>query len=331
MQHYRNLFETQIVSSSLRPCAFARDVNFAQRRKGAKKRKRSERTNMILRGMLTVMLLLVCCITVTQAQTETRARRAPVASSDAKESDDSSAAMNDATTDAQPSQSDKDDSTATSVPAKDTGRTDRISVLRAQIRDAKTEIERVRLQRTLVDYLVALDRKSEAVAELRSMLGAENLDAASYYNIGNGLARLGDREQAVEAYHKAVKMRQDNYPRALNNMGVVLLELERLDEAFDAFVLAIKQQNFRYAEASYNLGRLYAERDEAELAISEWIRALSVQPDHVDAAIALARAYAVTGKAERGLEVIEMTLKRTGANERLEAARDEITAMSAKK
>jgi tetratricopeptide (TPR) repeat protein len=281
--------------------------------------------------MLSLMLLLVCCVCVAEAQTEMRARRAPVASGNAKESDDSSAVMNDVTTDAQTSQSDKDGSTATAVPAKDTGRTDRISVLRAQIKDAKTEIERVRLQRTLVDYLVALDRKTEAVAELRSMLGAENLDAASYYNIGNGLARLGDGEQAVEAYHKAVELRQGNYPRALNNLGVVLLELERLDEAYDAFVLAIKQQNFRYAEASYNLGRLYAERDEADLAISEWTRALTVQPDHVEAAIALARAYAVTGKADRGLEVIEAALKRTGANEKLEAVRDEITAMSAKK
>lgn len=287
--------------------------------------------NRCFRFMLSLMLLLVCCVAVTQAQTETRARRAPAASSDAKESDDSSAAMNDVTTDAQTSQPDKDGSTATTVPAKDTGRTDRLSALRAQIRDAKTEIERVRLQRTLVDYLVALERKSEAVTELRSMLGSGNLDAASYYNIGNGLARLGDGEHAVEAYHKAVEMRQGNYPRALNNLGVVLLELERQDEAYDAFVLAIKQQNFRYAEASYNLGRLYAERDEAELAISEWTRALTVQPDHVDAAIALARAYAVTGKADRGLEVIETTLKRTGANERLEAVRDEITSMSAKK
>jgi tetratricopeptide (TPR) repeat protein len=163
------------------------------------------------------------------------------------------------------------------------------------------------------------------------MLDAANLDAASYYNIGNGLARLGDTEHAVEAYHKAIEMRQNNYPRALNNLGVVLLERGQLDEAYDALVLAIKQQNFRYAEASYNLGKLYAARDEADLAISEWTRALTVQPDHVDAAIALARAYAVTGKAERGLEVLDAALKRTGGNARLEAARDEITAMSAKK
>lgn len=285
------------------------------------------------RVILSLMLLLVCGVAATRAQangTETRARRAPVVTNTEKEADESSAAMNDVTSNAQTPEPVKDDEEASPANPKATGRTDRISLLRAQIKGAKTEIERVRLQRTLVDYLVALNRQDEAVAELRSMLDAEYLDAASYYNIGNGLARLGDAEHAVEGYHKAIEARQGNYPRALNNLGVVLLELDRLDEAYDALVLAIKQQNFRYAEASYNLGKLYAARDEADLAISEWTRALSVQPDHVDAAVALARAYAVTGKPDRGLEVIDATLKRVGANSKLEAARDEISSMSKK-
>lgn len=284
-----------------------------------------------LKLTLSLLLLLACCAAVASAQTETRERRAPAATSGGTESDDSSAVMDDVTT--QPSTETAKEDATVPAPARTTsaGRTDRISLLRTQIKEAKTEIERVRLQRTLVDYLVALNRKDEAVAELRAMLGTESLDAASYYNIGNGLARLGDGEHAIEAYQRAIEMRQNNYPRALNNLGVVLLERGQLDEAYDALVLAIKQQNFRYAEASYNLGKLYAARDEADLAISEWTRALAVQPDHIDAAIALARAYAVTGKAERGLEVLEAALKRTGGNARLEAARAEITAMSAKK
>jgi tetratricopeptide (TPR) repeat protein len=286
---------------------------------------------------LSITFMLICGAAIVNAQTgstsnggNTRARRAPVATSDAKEADESSAVMNDVIVNStQSAKPDKSNQTDAVTPIKDKGRTDRVSLLRAQISGAKTEIERVRLQRTLIDYLIALNRKSEAVTELRSMLTAERLDAATYYNIGNGLARLGDAEKAIEAYRKAIAARQDNYPRALNNLGVVLLDLGRLDEAYDALVLAIKQQNFRYAEASYNLGKLYAMRDEADLAISEWTRSLTVQPDHIDAAVALARAYAATGKAERGLEVIETTLKRTGANQRLEAVRDEIASSSA--
>ena len=292
----------------------------------------------LTRFALSVALMLLCGLAVAQAQTdppsgstETRERRAPDADKDAKEDEAATGTMEDATVNSQPeAQPDKAKSSKASAPAgKDNGRGDRVSSLRAQIKDAKTEIERVRLQRTLVDYLVALNLRSEAVAELRSMLGAERLDAASYYNIGNGLARLGEAEHAVTAYRKAIEGRQGNYPRALNNMGVMLVELNRLDEAYDAFVLAVKYQNFRYAEATYNLGKLYAMRDEADLAIDEWTRALKVQPGHVDSAVALARAYAATGQQDRALDVIEATIKRTGANERLEAVRDEINSNAA--
>lgn len=263
--------------------------------------------------------------------TETRARRAPVVNGTASSSDPAagSTAMNDVTPNPEPAKSVKpatSNPSSTSKASTDQAKPDRVILLRAQILDAKTEMERIRLQRTLVDYLIALGRPAEAVVELRSMLAAENLDAATYYNIGNGLARLGDSEQSVVAYRKAIDARQGVYPRAFNNLGVVLLELGRMEDAYDAFVIAIKQQNFRYAEASFNLGKLYAARNEADLAISEWTRALTVQPDHVDTAIALARAYAVTGKPALGLEVIAKTLKRTGANERLEATRDEIAA-----
>ena len=287
-----------------------------------------------------IVFVIICSTAVVKSQTgtapgasDTRARRAPDANEipTTSEADAKPTAMEDVVSGPQNDKADKMGKPGAAKSSADEVKRDRVSVLRAQIIEARTEIERVRLQRTLVDYLIALGRNSEAAVELRAMLSAESLDAATYYNIGNGLAKLGESEQAVTAYRKAIDTRQGNYPRALNNLGVVLLDLGRMDEAFDAFVLAIKQQNFRYAEASYNLGRLYAARDEADLAISEWTRALTVQPDHIDAAIALARAYMVTGKPELGLEVIERTLKRTGANDRLEAVRDEITPSSAGK
>jgi tetratricopeptide (TPR) repeat protein len=217
----------------------------------------------------------------------------------------------------------QDSPQAAAEPAQKT-KGDRISVLRAQITEAKEQSERARLQRTLVDYLVAMNRKSEAVAELRAMMSESRVDAVGLYNIGNALARLGETDAAVEAYRKAIDQRKGKYPRALNNLGVVLLRQKRWNEALEALQAALKQENMRYGEASYNLGRLYAARGETKLAIEAWTRTLEVQPDHLDAALALARSHAAGGNPERGIAVIDAYVTRQGPNKSLVETRNEI-------
>ena len=205
----------------------------------------------------------------------------------------------------------------------------RLSTLRGQIEDAKDERERARLRRMLVDYLVSLDQKHEAVTELRSMMREERFDPVGFYNIGNALVRLDDANTAVDAYRKAISQRHGNYARALNNLGVVLLRQGRWDEAQEALASALRQENYHYAEASYNLGRLYAARGEADLAIAEWRRTLLLQPDHSDAALALARAYAEDGSPQRGLQVLDQFTARTGPGNAFTAARQQITREAA--
>jgi tetratricopeptide (TPR) repeat protein len=183
--------------------------------------------------------------------------------------------------------------------------------MRAPSKDAKTDAERARLQRALVERLIENNHKSEAVSELRLMIGEDRFDPPHFYNIGNALARLGDTHNAIEAYRKAISQRRGNYARAQNNLGVVLMRLGRWDEAQEALAAALRQENFTYAEASYNMGRLHALRGEAGLAIREWTRTLSLQPNHTDAAVALARAYAEDGDAERGVNVLDAFAKRS--------------------
>ena len=210
------------------------------------------------------------------------------------------------------------------APATTERNGDRLETLRAQIAEAKTDADRWRLQRTLVDYLVALGKKSDAVAELRAMARIEKLDPIYFYNTGNALARLGAIDDAMEAYRKAIEQRHGNYARALNNLGVLLLRQGEWDKAQEAFTSAVRLENSRYGEASFNLGRVYAARGEADQAIKEWSRALAVAPDHADAAVALARAYAEDGSPERGLAVLENFTTRNGASEELAQARREI-------
>lgn len=280
-----------------------------------------------LRFSLSMTLLLVCCLSSAQAQNEpagkpptseasavaaspeqTRSRRVvetPNATSDEGAKSEASERVDD-------------------PPLAIGNSGDRVATLRTQIESAKTDAERVRLQRMLIDYLVALGKKSEAINELRVMSREDRLDPINFYNIGNALARLGDTDTAIDAYRKAIKQRHGNYARALNNLGVMFLRQGRWDEAQTEFASALRLENFRYSEASYNLGRVYSARGEADLAIREWTRALNVQPDHADAAIALARAYAEDGNPERGLEVLDTFVARRGPSAEIMDARREI-------
>ena len=178
--------------------------------------------------------------------------------------------------------------TASQTPAQPAS--DPIMQLRDQIDAAATPQDRIRLQLKLAEELAGNGKKSEAVAELHAITGSDVFDPQGFYNAGNALARLGDTEEAVNAYRKAIEQRKGRYSRALNNLGVLLLRLGRWDEAQESFLSALRIESFRYAEASYNLGRLYATRGQMDLAVREWRRAVAVDPDHAAAAQSLARS-----------------------------------------
>jgi tetratricopeptide (TPR) repeat protein len=166
---------------------------------------------------------------------------------------------------------------------------DPIKALREQIAAAATAPDRNRLQLKLAEELVKTGYKTEALAELNTILNSKDFDPIGYYNLGNAFARLGESESAMTSYRRAIEQRSGGYSRAHNNLGVLLLRQGRWDEAYDAFIAALKLENFRYAEASYNLGRLYDARGQHDLAVREWRRALVVDPKHDAAAQALAR------------------------------------------
>lgn len=177
-----------------------------------------------------------------------------------------------------------------SLPAEDpkgTSNPNGVSPLRDQIEAAPIGPERNRLQLKLAELLIAAGQKVEAKTELRTLIQSDTFDPQGFYNVGNALARLGDHDEAIKAYRKAIEQRKGRYSRAHNNLGVLLLRMGRWDEAQEAFLSALKLESFHYAEASYNLGRVYASRGQRELAIREWRRALSVDPEHSAAARAL--------------------------------------------
>ena len=166
---------------------------------------------------------------------------------------------------------------------------DPIATLRGQLEAASVPQDRNRLQLRLAEELVKTGNKTEAMKELVSVLNSTDFDPVGFYNLGNAFARLDESQPAISAYQRAIEQRNGRYPRAHNNLGVILLREGRWDEAHAAFTAALKGENFRYAEADYNLGRLYAARGQSDLAVRAWRRALLVDPKHTAARQALAR------------------------------------------
>jgi len=179
-----------------------------------------------------------------------------------------------------------------------------IATLRRTALSGKTNAERVQASRELVELLISQNKREEAVSELRRMFVEDRFDPVGFYNIGNQFARLNDPAAAANAYRKAIEQRRGNYAKASNNLGVVLMRVGDLDAAQDAFQIALRQENFTYAEASYNLGRLYDRRGETGFAINAWQRALSLQPTHTEARLALARALAYEGDTKTALALL---------------------------
>ncbi len=166
---------------------------------------------------------------------------------------------------------------------------DPVMALREEIEGAATPAEKIRLQLKLADLLVSTGHKPEALKEMQLVADSNTFDPATFYNLGNSYARLGETEAAINAYNTAIEQRKGRYSRAYNNLGVVLFRSGRWDEAYDALLSALKIESFRYAEASYNLGRVYSARGQKDLAAREWRRALMVDPQHDAAAYALSR------------------------------------------
>ena len=82
-----------------------------------------------------------------------------------------------------------------------------------------------------------------------------------------------DRDKAVEAYEKAIKLRP-NYPDAYVALARVLTELGDLDEAGTAIASARKLRP-GFAEASAVMGRIYKEGGEEDKAIASFKRAIT--------------------------------------------------------
>ncbi|MDO8526402.1 MAG: tetratricopeptide repeat protein [Deltaproteobacteria bacterium] len=108
--------------------------------------------------------------------------------------------------------------------------------------------------------------ESQALWEKLTLLSPT--DAEVYNNLGLVLKKLGKKQNAYQAYGRALALQKD-YAEALNNLGVLLLEDGAKEQAKTHFQKAISLKK-NYADPHFNLGLIFEQEGNVKQASSNY-------------------------------------------------------------
>jgi tetratricopeptide (TPR) repeat protein len=174
-----------------------------------------------------------------------------------------------------------------------------------------------------------------------SKLLTEFPNSVTLYNIvGVANQGLGNLDEAIEAYQKAIDFKPDHFP-AHYSLGTIFQNLDRLDEALDSYIKAavIKPNDFgvynnlgivlqmqgklneavtyynkavatkpNYAEAYNNMGVALQAQDKTEDAKKAYLTALKIKPDYHDAYNNVGDLLRKQGKLEEAMKAYHTAL-----------------------
>jgi tetratricopeptide (TPR) repeat protein len=115
------------------------------------------------------------------------------------------------------------------------------------------------------------------VTDLLLHLTQDPSDAGAHINLGYLYMREGKFDLAERAYHRAIRVDDDN-PIVWNNLGVLYLRMGRVGEAESCFKEALDQDR-RYALARYNLASIQNERGDYDSAVENFRIAIRQHPE----------------------------------------------------
>jgi len=157
-----------------------------------------------------------------------------------------------------------------------------------------------------------------AIHLLREAMAAGRTFADAYNLLGLATAAVGQREEALAQFDRALEL-NPRYVDALLNRAVTLNELGRYDEAGAAFAAAqglagVDHTGFeapvasRLANLHAELGEAYVEAGGVAEAIEQYERAARLRPEYVDLRYRLARLRLEAGDVARSRAELEAIL-----------------------
>ena len=120
---------------------------------------------------------------------------------------------------------------------------------------------------------------SKAAIEFKEYLKMHSDSAGGQVNISNYHSRQNNKDQAIEALRKAVKI-DNHFNMARINLAFMLSMDKKYDEA-EAVYKKVLEQEPAYAQAWYSLGLLYTEQNKFEQAVEAFSKAIAREPDNL--------------------------------------------------
>jgi tetratricopeptide (TPR) repeat protein len=153
--------------------------------------------------------------------------------------------------------------------------------------------------------LVFLDRCEEALRDYDRSISLKPQSAITHNSRGYNLFRLKRYDEALASFDRAIAL-SPRYYEAHYNRANALLELKRFDEAMASCDRALSTRTT--ADATEVRGRVFSAMRRHEEAISNYERALSIDPDHIDANTNRAAALWSMGRLDEALQACDKAI-----------------------
>ena len=147
------------------------------------------------------------------------------------------------------------------------------------------------------DYYLGMEDYPEAIRLHRQVIRADPGNALAHYHLGFAYGILGDHEDELAEYQRAIALGLDDWQLFLN-LGLLYLESGQLRDATEVLQLATVLGP-DHAETHFNLALAYERRGILPRAEQQMLVALQIDPDQPDAHNALGAIYAEEGQYMR--------------------------------
>ncbi len=153
-----------------------------------------------------------------------------------------------------------------------------------------------------------MDERYEKSIILHEFFLKENPDnGLAMYHMGFSYGQLGDHENEVKCYEKAISLGFDG-AGIFFNLGMVYGEMGRFEDSVRVFKKAIEIEPDR-ADNHFGLALAYQRMDSFELAEQEFKRAIKLNPGDIDSIYFLGVHYAEAGRMDEAEKQLEKLMK----------------------